>query len=93
MKNRESIFLTKYIISAYDGEVNQAIFSSLEKAVEYCNSSENKQEFVENPLNDACGWLIEKYTLDNPKIALTFYNQNGKEIVFEPEKTRKNKKI
>jgi hypothetical protein len=78
MKNRESIFITKYILSAYDGEVNVYPFSTLEKAMDYCNNPE--YGFIENPLIENEGWLIEEYILDYPEKNIKFYNQKGIEI-------------
>ena len=85
MQNNE-IFLSKYIISAYDGEVEHHIFSTLKKAVEYCDKS--SEPFVENPLNEGGGWLIEKHIIDTPKNEPIFYNQKGVEIKYTPENLR-----
>lgn len=85
MKHHE-IFFCKYIISAYDGEVDQHMFSTLDNAVEYCGQS--YEPFVENPLNQGGGWLIEKHIIDVPKKAPVFYNQKGIEIKYTPENLR-----
>lgn len=90
MKNRESIFLAKYIISAYDGEVSEAAFSTLDKAREYCDKSD--EDFIENPLNDNCGWLIEEHILNQPN-KIKFYNQKGTQIEYEPPEKRTSQKI
>lgn len=82
MKNQQGIYLCKYLISHYDGEADQHIFSSLEKAVKFCEAS--SESFVENPLNDGYGWLIEMHTIDNPKKDLVFYNQKGQEVKYIP---------
>lgn len=90
MKNCESVFLAKYIISAYDGEVSEAAFSSLDKAKEYCDTFD--EDFVENPLNDNYGWLIEEHVIDHPN-KITFYNQKGTQIEYEPPEKRIKKKV
>lgn len=86
----QSVFLAKYIISVYDGDVSQAIFSTLEKAKEYCNNSD--ELFVENPLNDGGGWLIEEHILDQPN-KVKFYNQKGTQVEYEPPEKRVKKKV
>lgn len=78
MKNRASIFIAKYIISQYDGEVDTHPFSNIEKAIEYCEKS--GEAFVEDSLNDCYGWLIEEHTVDYPKGKIKYYNSKGTEL-------------
>lgn len=77
MKHQQ-MFLTKYVISAHDGEVEHHIFSSLEKAVDFCSKS--REVFIDNPLIEGCGWLIEKHIIDIPKKEPVFYNAKGIQI-------------
>ena len=76
----KTIYFAKYIICPYDGEWEQHFFSKLENAVDFCSKSD--ETYVENPLNEGRGWLIEQHKVDNPKARVVYFNSKGVEIKY-----------
>lgn len=73
------MFLAYFYISPYDGQSISRVFSTLEKAVGYCNS-ENEAGYVhpKNPFQcDRGGWVIEEHVVDAVDGIIKCYNGNG----------------
>ena len=73
------MFVTYFFISVYDGQGTSRVFSTLEKAVQYCNS-QNAPDYIhpKDPFkSDYGGWVIEEHVVDAVEGILKCYNGNG----------------
>jgi hypothetical protein len=73
------MFIAYVFISNYDGQGTSRVFSTLEKAVQYCNLEFNPKEVhPKNPFkSDYGGWVIEEHVLDAVEGNIKLYNGNG----------------
>lgn len=80
MKEFNNVFNATYLISVYDSDNGPNIFSTLEKAMAFCE--ESGDVFVDNPLREGSGWLILEHIIDEPK-KVTYYNAKGKIVTYK----------
>lgn len=73
------MFVVYFFISHYDGQGTSRVFSTLEKAVQYCNSQlEVGTEHPKNPFQwDYGGWVIEEHVVNAVEGNIKLYNGNG----------------
>lgn len=74
----KKMFVLYYYVP-YDSPGSNKVFSTLKKAVEYCDlQPEAKSGHPKNPFLDAPhGWVIEEHLINEADGIIKYYNGNG----------------